>query len=321
MKIGLTKPTRVPRAGKIAAGSMALVLLVACSGCFSKEDPGPLKIQDSTIASAEQPVSERAEPTAQRVPYPVGGQGDPSQNWGDLYLPGGVHKRGTVPMVVLVHGGAWHHSIGASSFDDYARAISARGYAVYNIEYRRVGSGGGWPTTFTDVAAAFDHVKQLMAEHPELSGRAVAVGHSAGAQLATWASTRGDSQLVPGLSAPKFRPSRIVALSGPMDMTFEATTDDHDLFHVMGGKPSQVPTNYSAVDPIQNRDPQIPVTAVHGTADPTVAWQNSQRYVQTLQARGGQADLKLLYGETHGSFLTYGSTHFNEVIDLITNGK
>ena len=31
-----------------------------------------------------------------------------------------------------------------------------RGWAVWNIEYRRVGNGGGWPDTFADVAAAID---------------------------------------------------------------------------------------------------------------------------------------------------------------------
>ena len=36
-----------------------------------------------------------------------------------------------------------------------ARNLSALGYAVWNIEYRRVGQeGGGWPGTLADAAAA-----------------------------------------------------------------------------------------------------------------------------------------------------------------------
>ena len=41
-----------------------------------------------------------------------------------------------------------------------------RGYAAWNIEYRRVGDdGGGWPGTLTDVAAAVDQLAVIAAEH------------------------------------------------------------------------------------------------------------------------------------------------------------
>ena len=65
--------------------------------------------------------------------------------------------------------------------------------AAWNIEYRRVGSGGGWPTTFTDVAAAIDllpeAVQKAAAGRLDLD-RVVFLGHSAGGHLATWAASR-----------------------------------------------------------------------------------------------------------------------------------
>ena len=56
-----------------------------------------------------------------------------------------------------------------------------RGFAVWNIDYRRVGrgQGGGWPATFLDVAAAIDALASLQA--PLDLGAVTILGHSAGA--------------------------------------------------------------------------------------------------------------------------------------------
>ena len=57
---------------------------------------------------------------------------------------------------------------------------------MWNLEYRRVGSGGGWPATFDDVAAGID----LLADLDVDTTRVVAIGHSAGGHLAVWAGGR-----------------------------------------------------------------------------------------------------------------------------------
>ena len=56
--------------------------------------------------------------------------------------------------------------------------LVARGWTVWNIEYRRLGDGGGWPATFDDVRAAIEALP-VAAER-----RVVAIGHSAGGHLA-----------------------------------------------------------------------------------------------------------------------------------------
>ncbi|MEA2310797.1 MAG: hypothetical protein QOE28_765, partial [Solirubrobacteraceae bacterium] len=89
-----------------------------------------------------------------------------------------------------------------------AQDLCERGWAAWNLEYRRLGrlSGGGWPATFLDVAAGIDHLAQLAGLPPitaepqprvpagrraplDLS-RVVAIGHSAGGHLALWAASR-----------------------------------------------------------------------------------------------------------------------------------
>jgi acetyl esterase/lipase len=120
-----------------------------------------------------------------RIPYGPGhGQ------VGDLWLPS--KTTGVVPLVVLIHGGFWRAQYTKTLMNRLARAVARRGWAAWNIEYRRVGAlggGGGWPATFQDVADAIDHVARR--SPPSIAGRVVTCGHSAGGTLALWAAGRG----------------------------------------------------------------------------------------------------------------------------------
>ena len=78
---------------------------------------------------------------------------DPSQ-YGELYHPGRV----PLATVVAIHGGYWADGFNADAMRPMCRALQAAGYAVWNLEYRRLGGGGGWPMTFADVAAGVDHL-------------------------------------------------------------------------------------------------------------------------------------------------------------------
>ncbi|WP_049790075.1 hypothetical protein [Paenibacillus sp. JDR-2] len=60
--------------------------------------------------------------------------------------------------------------------------LTRRGYATWNIEYRRVGAaGGGWTGTFVDVIDAVNHLAQLEERYQLDLSRVVVLGHSAGA--------------------------------------------------------------------------------------------------------------------------------------------
>ena len=70
--------------------------------------------------------------------------------FGDLLVPDGS---GPFPVAVVLHGGFWREQFTLDLMDDHARDLSRRGFAAWNVEYRRVGevSGGGYPTTLEDV--------------------------------------------------------------------------------------------------------------------------------------------------------------------------
>ncbi|PHV67788.1 alpha/beta hydrolase [Williamsia muralis] len=300
-------------------GSLAATagLIAGCSD--DGGDAGPVGTQ-SSVASAGPSVSD--EVTVTRIDYPTLDGTDPEQNWGDLYLPAGPQAVDSTRLVVLIHGGAWQSQLGADLFDPFARDLAARGMAVYNIEYRRLGSGGGWPTTFEDVSQALDNVIAIDKRFPQLETTdALVVGHSAGAQLAVWGGTRHKLDPTEVGANPKFRPTRVVSLAGPLDMVQAVRNGDDRIVAALGGTPGQVPERYASVDPIQNLDPGTPVIAVHGTRDTVVLPSLSQRYVSALKNENGSGRVVLIDGEDHGSIVSSNSAAYRQILDIITEGS
>ncbi|MDR3081706.1 MAG: alpha/beta hydrolase, partial [Streptomyces sp.] len=130
----------------------------------------------------------------------------------DFYAPRDTERtgaQGLVPLVVVLHGGAWRAAYDRGHITPFADFLARRGFAVANVEYRRGapvradgtvegaadGTGpvaGRWPDTFDDVAAAFDALEALVAEAlPQADPRRMVItGHSAGGHLALWAAAR-----------------------------------------------------------------------------------------------------------------------------------
>jgi acetyl esterase/lipase len=307
------------RRAHVLIGSLAAVvaLVAGCSDDGSDAEP---TVSESVTDDAR--VTSLDKVTVARIDYPTLDGTDPEQNWGDLYLPAGPQNVDSIPLVVLIHGGAWQSQLGADLFDPFARDLAARGMAVYNIEYRRLGSGGGWPTTFEDVSQALDNVVAIDQKYPQLETTdALVVGHSAGAQLAVWGGTRHKLDSDEVGSNPKFRPTRVVSLAGPLDMVQAVRNGDDRIVAALGGTPSQVPERYESVDPIQNLDPGTPVIAVHGTRDTVVLPSLSQRYVAALENANGSGRVVLIDGEDHGSIVSSNSAAYRQILDIISEGS
>src|SRR3954447_26068252 len=115
-------------------------------------------------------------------PRPLSYGEDPSQ-FGEL--------SGEGPVAVLIHGGFWRDRYDLTLMHPLVDDLVARGWTTWNIEYRRLGSGGGVPETLDDVAAAIDHLAELDVDR----SRVVTIGHSAGGHLAAWAATREDARV------------------------------------------------------------------------------------------------------------------------------
>ena len=90
--------------------------------------------------------------------------------------------------IVSYHGGYWRAKYGLELHDPIVEHCVGRGWTVVNTEYRRVEpeSTGVWADMSTDVVAAARIARDLS------SGPLIALGHSAGGQLALWLAAQRD---------------------------------------------------------------------------------------------------------------------------------
>lgn len=219
---------------------------------------------------------------------------------GALTLPEGA---GPHPVVVLVHGGFWRPEYDRALMDPLAEAVVAEGWAAWNVDYRPSGEdgGGGWPTTFTDVAAAVDHLDALADEHGLDLERVAVVGHSAGGTLALWAAARaGLPTGAPG-AAPVVVPAAVVSqagvanlAAGSLDALGRGAVDD-----LMGGSATTVGDRYGLASPIERLPLGIPTYLVHGLDDPLVPPVQSETYRDRAREAGDDVTAELLAGVDH----------------------
>lgn len=251
-------------------------------------------------------------PTPMRITY-----GDSPETFGDLYLPPTSNTR--LPVVVVIHGGGWAQNRTLAQFDAHARALTGDGVAVWNIEYRRVNGGGGWPVTLTDVAAAVDALAEIVA--PRLGNlldlqRVHLAGHSAGGHLAAWAAGHRSAE-APKHPAIRIRSLTLMAAVLDLDL---AVTEGRDSFvpKLLGGTPTEVPDRYRYASPIHHLPPDgTHITAIHGENDRVVAPVQSHRYVEAVTRAGGIADVQILRGTGHGEFADAASAAWNSARSTI----
>jgi acetyl esterase/lipase len=217
--------------------------------------------------------------------------------FGELWLPAAADP-GAAGTVVVIHGGFWRARYDLSLGRPLAADLAARGYAVWNLEYRRLGAGGGWPATFTDIAAGFDLLGALHLD----TTRLVAIGHSAGGHLATWAAGRaGLPAGAPG-AAPKVVPRAVVSQAGALWLADCARdgVGGSAAVDLMGGSPDDLPDAYRLADPSAAVPVGATVLCAHARADTAVPFDQSVRYVQAAVRAGGAARLL----ETPGDHFT-----------------
>jgi acetyl esterase/lipase len=179
--------------------------------------------------------------------------GDHPAQFGVLYGDG--------PVAVVIHGGFWKATYDLSLMHPLCMDLAARGWAAWNIEYRRLGDGGGVPETLDDVAAAIDHLATLDID----LARVVAIGHSAGGHLAAWAALRRD---------PRVPVTGLVAQAGVLDLqrARELRLSNGVVDRFLGGHPT------SEASPIELLPLRVPALLVHGARDEIVPLEISERF-------------------------------------------
>ena len=193
--------------------------------------------------------------------------------------------------------------------------LAERGWAAWNVEYRRLGrgSGGGYPQTLDDVGAAVDHLAALAegegtapASRQRRRGRGrgtvaaqglalrrvLAIGHSAGGHLAAWLATRGE---------PRVRVTGVVAQAGVLDLRFasELALSGRVVHRLLGGTPAEAPDRYAAASPAERLPLGVPVLLTHGGRDDIVPPVMSERFAAAGRVAGDDVELVIEPGEDH----------------------
>lgn len=240
---------------------------------------------------------------------------DPLQ-FGELQIPEGD---GPHPVIMFIHGGCWLAKYDIQDSRPLATALKDAGFAVWNLEYRRIGDvGGGYPGTLRDVGAGADHLRVLAETHPLDLSRLVVMGHSAGGHLALWTAARSKITVGHALHAPNPVSVRgVVALAPASDlaMLHEGKQCDHVADKLLGGSPSEVPERYRFADTAQMAPIGVPQILILGDHD-TVWTPVGESYIARARAAGDTQITAVAAPESgHFEMITPRSSTFPLVID------
>ena len=224
------------------------------------------------------------------------------QQKAELRVPKGPGP-GPHPVVVLVHGGCWEAPWAFDHVRSLAAALTGEGWATWSLGYRRLGDpGGGWPGTFEDVARGTDHLETIAAQRALDLDRVVAVGHSAGGQLALWLAARGRSRGPVLLSAGEpLRLHGVVSLAGITDLEKGAAGEicGDAIPRLLGGAPAIVPDRVAATSPVRLLPLGVPVRLVCGELDRIVPLDQARSYAEAAGAKGDDVSVAVVEGAGH----------------------
>jgi acetyl esterase/lipase len=230
--------------------------------------------------------------------------GDHPSQFATLHLPDGA---GPFPVAAVIHGGCFRPRYDLSGTQAVCDDLAERGWAAWNVEYRRLGrrAGGGWPHTFDDVSAAVDALATL--DGPLDISRVAAIGHSAGGCLALWAAGREQ----PGVAV-----TDAVGQAPLADLAACARDGvcGDQVQHLLGGEPGAVPDRYRGASPAERLPLRCRTLIVHGGLDDTVPQSHT---VAFAAAAGDRCQTVLLEQGDHMEHIDPESASWRAVVEWL----
>ena len=220
----------------------------------------------------------------------------------ELFLPKG---RGRHPVVVLLHGGCFlQKHQGFPQTSGLAADLAGRGYAVWNVEYRKLGEpGAGYPGTFQDVATAIDRLRDEAPKYGLDLSRVIAMGHSAGGHLALWAASR--DKLPSGSPLRMTNPLKIgavISLAGIGDLAgqgeiFALPCGDDTIDRLVDSAHRKQP--FADTSPAELLPTGIKVVMVHGVFDAVLPPYTGRDYALKVRKAGDRAEVVTIPDAAH----------------------
>ena len=161
------------------------------------------------------------------------------------------------PLVIFVHGGCWLNAYDVEHSKALSQALAETGYAVWSLEYRRVGDeGGGWPGSFNDIVQGIHYAQAQFEQYGVDVNRIALMGHSAGGQLALLAGEKlaGEKLASEKLAGDKkaVKVQAVIGLAAITDMASYAKGSNScqsATAKFIGASPEQAPELYQQASP------------------------------------------------------------------------
>jgi acetyl esterase/lipase len=217
----------------------------------------------------------------------------------DLYLPATLSPGQRRPGVVIIHGGGWSGGDKRAAREiNIGTNLASHGYVGMSINYALATSNRvTWPQNLYDCKTAVRWLRKNADQLQLDPGRIGVIGGSAGGQLAAMLAVTGPADgLDPAQPYGEFscRVQCAVDLYGPVELL-----EWHDL-KMLGKTRAEAPALYRAASPttyVGKDDP--PILILHGTADKTVNFKQSELFAAALQRAGAPHQLVLVPGAPH----------------------
>ncbi|MGV2939244.1 alpha/beta hydrolase family protein [Mesobacillus sp. LC4] len=247
--------------------------------------------------------------------------GDHQSQFGVLRLPESPEPS---PVIVLIHGGFWQSKYNLEENTPIAEDLALRGYATWNIEYRRIGEElEGWNSTFNDVIDAINHLTIIKESHGIDLAKVTVLGHSAGGHLALWLASRTNaSQTENEFNELAIGIQKVLSLAGVTDLTnmweiHEQKGIKSPVAALLGGTPLDFPKRYKMSSPIELLPYGIEQVLIHGELDRHVPVELSKNYCQIAQEKGDKVKLVVLPDIEHFKVIDPASSAWDIVVDYI----
>lgn len=165
------------------------------------------------------------------------------------------------PLVIFVHGGCWLNAYDIEHSKALSQALAAEGYAVWSLEYRRVGDeGGGWPGSLNDIVQGIHYAQAQFEQYGVDVSRTALMGHSAGGQLALLAGEEQAGEKLTGekpAGDKKAKPIQaVIGLAAITDMVSYAKGSNScqsATAKFIGASPELAPELYQQASPSQHK--------------------------------------------------------------------
>lgn len=208
--------------------------------------------------------------------------------WLSSYEPSTPTAQGAV---MIIHGGYWREKYTAQLGVPLAEDLAARGFAAYNLEYRR--GPGSAAQMLADARLALGLIKE--------SGPITLIGHSAGAQLACL------------LAAHDERVTQVISQAGVLDLKLaqHLQLSENAVDELLGGQPS------SAYNPVELWPIRARVVIFHGRDDADVPVRIARSAVHKAAALG-QEHTFTLFGGDHYTWIDPHSSQWAECVRVLS---